>query len=185
MILAKNHQDTLKKTVQALQSGSAVIIPTDTVYGFSGIVPETDSLIRRIKGRAETKPFIQLIAAPEDIHRYTDDNIPSDLLAYWPGPLTIIVNNKCTGSTTAFRCPGDEWLRSVIRQCGAPLYSSSVNRSGCPLLTHVADMETEFGNEVACIVDDGDLPENALPSTIVSVASGSVQVIRQGAISIQ
>ena len=73
-----------------------MIIPTDTVYGFSGIVDSsehfnTDAIIRKIKGREEYKPFIQLIAAPEDIVKYTDDVVPKKLLDCWPGPLTIIV----------------------------------------------------------------------------------------------
>lgn len=184
MIVLKEDPETRQKTIEALKNGAAVIIPTDTVYGFSGVVPQTDSVIRKIKGRAETKPFIQLIAAPEDLALYTDDYIPGNLLKYWPGPLTIIVNNKVTGTTTAFRCPGDSWLRSIIKECGVPLYSSSVNRSGCPLLTDVQDMEAEFGSEVPLVVDGGETPKDAQPSTIVSVTDGSVKIIRQGAITL-
>ncbi len=182
MIISKDHPEAQKQIVAALMKGSAVIIPTDTVYGFSGIVPQTDGIIRDIKGRSETKPFIQLIAEPKDLSLYTDDAVPDTLLKYWPGPLTIIVNNKISGTTTAFRCPGDSWLRSIIKECGVPLYSSSVNRSGSPLLTQVSDMEKEFGKEVALIIDGGETPEDAQPSTIVSVTEGTMRVIRQGAI---
>ena len=97
-------------TAEALKNQKIVIIPTDTVYGFSGIVGGscgssgscvtdvcgvcdargTDSEIRRIKGREAYKPFIQLIAAPEDIKLITDDPIPEELFSLWPGALTII-----------------------------------------------------------------------------------------------
>ena len=68
------------KNVQSLCSGllkneKVIILPTDTVYGFSGIIEKTDSEIRKIKGRAETKPFIVLIAFPGDINEITDDEI--------------------------------------------------------------------------------------------------------------
>lgn len=244
----KSDSESVRKTAEALKSNKIVIIPTDTVYGFSGIVnscPQdragsardsdccgnsdaavganggasccdsgTDAEIRRIKGREAYKPFIQLIAAPEDIKLITDDPIPDELFSLWPGALTIIVNDKRAGAafgageasrvgeavdsagsgsasdcaekpktTVAVRCPGDAWLREVIRETGAPIYSTSVNRSGKPVLSDIADIVAEFGKEVELIIDDGD-KRNALPSTIVSVANGKCTVLRQGSVII-
>jgi len=222
----KSDSESVRKTAEALKSNKIVIIPTDTVYGFSGIVSScpqnragpvrdsdccgnsdaavgandvasccdsgTDAEIRRIKGREAYKPFIQLIAAPEDIKLITDDSIPDELFSLWPGALTIIVNDKRAGAsecaekpktTVAVRCPGDAWLRKVIRETGAPIYSTSVNRSGKPVLSDIADIVAEFGKEVELIIDDGD-KRNALPSTIVSVANGKCTVLRQGSVII-
>ena len=112
----KSDFDSIKKCADSLKNAQVVIIPTDTVYGFSAIVDDeskTKEKIQKIKGRGDEKPFIQLISSPEDIKKYTDDEIPSNLLDYWPGPLTIIVNDKRINSTTAFRCPADEWLRKL------------------------------------------------------------------------
>ena len=50
-----------------IKGGGVCVLPTDTVYGFSGIVPQSQSRIYSIKGRDEGKPFIQLIAKPEDL----------------------------------------------------------------------------------------------------------------------
>lgn len=168
---------------QKLRDKKIVIIPTDTVYGFSGLVPDTDEIIRKIKGREETKPFIQLIGNPSDIYNYTNDDIPAQLLDYWPGPLTIIVNDKMGKTTTAFRCPGDLWLRDVINIVGAPVFSTSVNRSGMSIIHDVVDMEKEFGSEVDCIIDGGTM-EDGLPSTLVDISKGIISVLRQGAIQI-
>src|SRR5574344_1869844 len=96
----KIDEDSVIITTQCLKNGGVAILPTDTVYGFSGIVDlkssgsqfKTDFQIRAIKGRAETKPLIQLISKPSDIYLYTDDKIPETLLQKWPGALTIIVN---------------------------------------------------------------------------------------------
>ena len=178
-IVAKSAADSVKRTVQVLKNGGVVIIPTDTVYGFSGSVAcATDNRIRKIKGREETKPFIQLIARPEDLQLYTNDTVPPELLSKWPGALTIIVNNK-QGGTTAYRCPGDEWLREVIKECSAPIYSTSVNRSGQPVLDEEAAIINEFTNEVDLIIKDGD-KKGAKPSTLVSVVDGSIKILRQG-----
>ncbi|MBP5157675.1 MAG: L-threonylcarbamoyladenylate synthase [Treponema sp.] len=196
MTIEKNSPFSAKETADCLASGKIAIVPTDTVYGFSGIVDlkadgkkNCDCLIRKIKGRGEDKPFIQLIASPEEIWNYTDDRISEELLALWPGPLTIIVHVKEDSpqdtelTAIAFRCPGDKWLRDVIRRTGRPIYSSSVNRSGSPVLSTIADIEKEFAAEVSLIVRDGD-KRGSLPSTIVSVEDGIVKVIRQGAMQL-
>ncbi len=181
MILSKHDSNCLREVSKALLSGNVVIIPTDTVYGFSGIVPSSDAKIRLIKGRDEVKPFIQLIASPEDIEKYSSTEIPKEVAKHMPGPLTVIVKNKHDDQTTAFRCPDDPWLQSLITLCGAPLYSTSTNRSGCPILFDINEMDREFSSEVFCIVDgELDNNENALPSTIVDISKGKIKVIRQG-----
>ncbi len=181
-IISKADPASATRTAQVLKAGGIVIIPTDTVYGFSGIVGQTQEKIRAIKGRAETKPFIQLIATPQELANYTDDHVPDELLQKWPGALTIIVNDK-RGGTTAFRCPGDSWLRSIIAQCGSPIYSTSVNRSGHPVLDTEHQIITEFAPQVSLIVTDGN-KKGALPSTIVSVTTGQIQILRQGEVQV-
>lgn len=189
MRLQKSDPCSIELCAAALLRGEVLIIPTDTVYGFSGIVPESEERIRRIKGRDETKPFIQLLADPEDLALYSDSLLPPVIRALMPGALTVIVKNserslsaECAG-TTAFRCPDDDWLRALIRKCGKPLYSTSVNRSGFPVLTDIDMMEKEFGTEVFYITDGGE-KKDVLPSTIVDLSGGTPKIIRQGAVRI-
>jgi len=195
MTINKSYADSAEQTAKILKKGGIVIIPTDTVYGFSGIVDcsttdsnfSTDCKIRSIKGRSETKPLIQLIAKPEDIKLYTEDSIPDVILEKWPGALTVIVHIKEDAPLSenaklpaiAFRCPGDEWLRKVISLCAAPVYSTSVNRSGQPVLDTEVAIAEEFSNEVDLIVNDGD-KKGALPSTLISIENGQIKVLRQG-----
>lgn len=190
MICNKSDEKSIDLCIDYIKNGKILIIPTDTVYGFSGIVSpdyKCDKIIRRIKGRAETKPFIQLIGSPEEIFKYTDDKIPQELLNYWPGPLTIIAKDKriknSTNNTTAFRCPGDYWLRKIILSCNQPIYSTSVNRSGFPVLETAKEIVSEFSKEVDLIILDGD-KQNALPSTIVKIENNKTVVLRQGAVKI-
>ena len=196
MTCSKSDGKSLELASSCLSSGGIAILPTDTVYGFSGIVDlkgrnafGTDGRIRRIKGRDEGKPLIQLISSPLDISAYTDDRIPEQLLEKWPGPLTVIVNVSGKSpyadpiGTVALRCPGDPWLRAVIESVGAPIYSTSVNRSGFPVLDRIQAIEAEFGKDADLIVSDGDKTD-AVPSTIVSVTDGSIKVLRQGAVTI-
>lgn len=185
MMCLKSDNDSIKIASEYLKNQKVVILPTDTVYGFSGLVGKTDARIREIKGREETKPFIQLISSPSQISLITDDKIPQKLLDYWPGPLTIIVKDKPDSSKTiAVRCPGDQWLRSVIEKCGGPIYSTSVNRSGSPVLEKIADIKNEFEKEVDLIVDNGN-SKSGVPSTIVALTQdGGYKVIRTGAVQL-
>ncbi|MBR0495740.1 MAG: L-threonylcarbamoyladenylate synthase [Treponema sp.] len=193
MICRKCDNESAQIAIDYLRRGKVVVLPTDTVYGFSGIVDgrhysfHTFEKICSIKNRAEGKNFIQLIAKPEDVKKYTRDVIPDYLLEKWPGPLSIIVHTFAEDGnfeTTAFRCPGDEWLRKVIAGCGAPIYSTSVNRSGEDVLDNIKQIKDEFGKEVELIIDDGD-KKGGVPSTIVAIEeNGEVKVIRQGAVKI-
>ncbi len=193
MICRKSDEESVQIAIDYIRRGKVVVLPTDTVYGFSGIVDgriysyQTNQKIFDIKGRNENKPLIQLISAPSDLKKYTRDVVPDNLLAKWPGPLTIIVHTFAADgnfNTTAFRCPGDEWLRKVIAGCGAPIYSTSVNRSGLPVLDNIKQIKEEFGKDVDLIVDDGD-KKGGVPSTIVSIdEAGDVKIVRQGIVTI-
>lgn len=183
MICRKSDSQSIELCSKLLREEKIIIIPTDTVYGFSGIINKTDSKIRSIKGRSENKPFIVLISKPEEINSISAKELPPGLLNYWPGALTVIVPAKDNpDSTIAVRCPGDEWLRNVISLAGSPVYSTSVNRSRLPVLNLIEEIKREFENEVSLIVDDGD-KIGALPSTIVRFDNG-ISIVRQGSVII-
>ncbi len=185
MILSKSDPESVQIVCDALIKRQVVIIPTDTVYGFSGIVPHTDTLIRKIKGREEVKPFIQLVASPADIAKYSSTVIPNRILQHMPGPVTVIVNDNDGTGTTAYRCPSDAWLQKILTLCNTPLYSTSTNRSGKEILFDVNKMEKEFGSEVFCIVDaQSSITSDNTPSTIVDLCNNEIRIVRQGSLQI-
>ncbi|ULQ60005.1 Sua5/YciO/YrdC/YwlC family protein [Brucepastera parasyntrophica] len=182
MIILKNSSDSAETAAAFLKAGKLVILPADTMYGFSGTVPGSEQLIIAAKGRDEGKPFIQLLAHPEDIFHYTDNIIPAGLLNMWPAALTLIIRNK-TGGTTAFRCPDCAWLREVIEKTGTPIYSTSVNRSGESPLHAIGEIIAEFSDVADLIVDDGDYRFPAA-STIVDITGEKYRILRQGDVTV-
>jgi len=184
VLIRKDDPDSIDVVVENLRNRDVVIIPSDTIYGFSGLAPWTEDSIKNIKGRDENKPFIQLISEPDDIFKFTDIEIPKKLLAYWPGPVTLIVPLKDDPSKSiGFRCPDDDWLRQIISKAGFPIYSTSVNYSGSPAISEIDEIVSEFESQVACIVDDGDR-KNSKPSTIVIIGEKGISVLRQGDVKI-
>lgn len=178
MILKKEDANSADRVATYLKKTALIVLPTDTIYGFSAIVPIGAGKIVRAKGRDEGKPFIQLLAKPEDLYNYLVGEINPKLLSLWPGPVTFIVKTTAD-TTTAFRCPADEWLREVLERTGSPVYSTSVNHAGKPAITSIQKIIQEFGTIADCIVDGGDLPSGSV-STIVDTLRGSV--LRQGGV---
>lgn len=170
-------------TTIALKLNKICILPTDTVYGFSGKILSTKEKLQKIKGRGDNKPFIYLIGKPEDIFNYTDMTISKKILKLWPGQLTIIVKEKKSDNTIAFRCPEDDWLRKVINKCGFAIYSTSVNRTSENILENISDMEKEFEKEVDLLVDNNKL--HGIPSTILDLSGEKPRIVRQGQVHIE
>ena len=94
MVILKKDPKSLEIAASVLKKGEIIIVPTDTVYGFSGIMPFTKEKIIKIKKREAEKSFIGLIEKPQDIYKYTDTPVPEILLKLWPAPLSIIVRDK-------------------------------------------------------------------------------------------
>lgn len=188
-IISREEAFSEKIVAECILKGGVCVIPTDTVYGFSGIVPWSKNKIQTIKGRDEGKPFIQLIADPNEIYNYTSLSISSRLFSLWPGALTLVVpvsKGDNAGSTIAFRCPGDAWLRKVVELVGSPIYSTSVNRSGQPVMYKLQSICDEFLGEVDLIVDgDKIIAPDAKASTLVELTDdGQCKVLRQGSVTI-
>lgn len=196
MTLQKSDTNTKAKVIEVLKAGGVCVLPTDTVYGFSSVCDikgekalHTAQKIRQIKFRDKAKPFIHLLASPEDVMRYSAQSIPAKLLALWPGSLTIIVPIKedilldTSINTAAFRCPKDDWLRQIIEASNRPLYSTSVNISGQKPCETIKDIEKNFSLKVDLIVDSGDAI-GKLPSTIVSLHGENIMLLRQGSVKI-
>ena len=188
-IISREEAFSEKIVAECILKGGVCVIPTDTVYGFSGIVPWSKNKIQTIKGRDEGKPFIQLIDDPNEIYNYTSLSIPSRLFSLWPGALTLVVpvsKGDNAGSTIAFRCPGDAWLRKVVELVGSPIYSTSVNRSGQPVMYKLQSICDEFLGEVDLVVDgDKIIAPDAKASTLVELTDdGQCKVLRQGSVTI-
>jgi L-threonylcarbamoyladenylate synthase len=165
-----------------LAAGGIAIIACDTIYGLVGRVPAAEARLREIKGRGETRPFLQLISDPEWVTRFSPAAVPPGLSRHWPGPLTIILPAR-TGGTVALRVPDSPFLRDLIRVLGVPLYSTSVNTSGTPALWRISEIRESFESLVDIILDSGDLPEG-VASTIVDATTTPCRVIREGAAAV-
>lgn len=185
MILQKQEKNCIAITSSFILKNEVVIIPTDTVYGFSGLF-FAESALLNIKKRDKSKKLIYLIDRIDLALNYIDASFYSKkeldfLLSLWPGPLTIIFKSK-SESTIALRCPKDEWLNSLLSRVGCPIFSTSVNISGKPPMQEIESIKKAFQKDVSLIVNAGSIKGET--STIFDASERPFKVLRHGSYDI-
>ena len=172
-----------------LRRRGIVVMRTDTVYGLHGVAPDTGQRLADLKGRAEAKQMLVLVADADGAEALTGVAPPPALAALWPGPLTIVLpvlaraGHRFTVTTLGVRVPGDPALRAIVAEVGEPIYSTSANRAGAPPLHHRDALQRAFGAAADLLVYDGP-PAAAQPSTVVDATVSPPRVVRAGAIAI-
>ena len=78
------------KVCDTIAVGGIAIIPTDTVYGISALMDDSNKKrIERIKDRDPNKNFIVLATLSKAKHIF-GKNLSSDVYGLWPAPLSVI-----------------------------------------------------------------------------------------------
>ena len=179
----------LERSLHCLeQPGGVILVPTETVYGL--VCDWHDNVAReriyRLKHRSENKPLAMFADSAEMAERFgvqLNDDARKLLNKFSPGPITVIAPGSGDYPTVGVRIPDHDFILQLLRKRRRPLASTSANASGMPNVLSVAEALTQLDGKVDMAVDGGTLQENALASTVVSVCSGTVQILRQGPVS--
>lgn len=187
---------SLALAVQVLRNGGVVAFPTDTVYGIGALVslPEAVKRIFVAKGRPTEKAIPVLLA---DFHQLAlvAADIPDLALrladAFWPGGLTMVLPRAPSvspvvtagGSTIAVRIPNHPVALELIRRAGAPLATTSANRSGFPSPKTASEVVQQLAGWIEVILDGGPVP-GGVESTVLDLTGPQPVVLRKGAVPI-
>ncbi len=177
--------NSLKRAAECLCAGELIILPTDTVYGLAAHVNQPEIALYEAKGRPADKPIPLLVA---------DATVPSQMgaefppaaealaKAFWPGPLTLVlrVNDRFEG----FRVPDHADIRHLAQLCGGALRVTSANQSGEAPATTAEEALQPLAEHVSLALDGGPSPLGEA-STVVKVSHEKLEVLREGAISIE
>jgi L-threonylcarbamoyladenylate synthase len=178
-----------------IRAGGIVAFPTDTVYGLA-VDPRSASAVQALfdlKGRDARSALPLISDSMEAVLRACGTmDVRSARLAraYWPGPLSIVLDapsdvvpdvHAGTG-TVAVRVPAHRVARAFAEACGGLVTATSANPSGHPPAASAAALEPIARDARVFVVDAGPAPGGA-PSTIVDVRRGDPRVIREGAIA--
>ena len=193
--LDEKARDNLKRAGKIIRDGGLVAFPTETVYGLGGdaLNPMSSKKIYAAKGRPSDNPLIVHVANMDDLAAIVQE-VPDAARkladAFWPGPLTMIMNKnekvpyETTGGldTVAIRMPNNEIALELIRQSGGYIAAPSANTSGRPSPTVARYCVEDLSGKIEMIIDGGQVGIG-LESTIVDLTSQVPMILRPGYIT--
>ena len=190
---------SISLAVGVLRAGGLVAMPTETVYGLAADAsdPQAVSRVFAAKGRPLGHPLIVHIGAGASLADWTR-HVSDDALrladAFWPGPLTLVLQRHpsvptvVTGGreTVAVRMPAHPVAQRLLESFGGGLAAPSANRFGRVSPTTASDVRADLGDLVELIIDGGPC-EIGVESTIVDIAGGEetrrATILRPGGVS--
>jgi L-threonylcarbamoyladenylate synthase len=194
--IVRASQSEIETAVQALRDGELVAFPTETVYGL-GANAQNPAAVRKIfeaKGRPATHPVIVHLDSPRYLPRWVRE-MPeaATKLAerFWPGPMTLVlprhanVHDVVTGGqdTVAIRVPSHPMAQQLLNAFGGGIAAPSANKYGRLSPTRADHVRDELGDAVRVVLDGGEC-QIGLESTIVSVESSTVRLLRPGSVTL-
>jgi L-threonylcarbamoyladenylate synthase len=174
-----------------LRADGVMAYPTDTFYGL-GVNAFSAAAVAKIyalKRRDRGKPLSIVVAQARSAARDLPPALEILARAFWPGPLTLVLNAAPAfpaemlgaGGTIALRVPALPWLCDLLGRAGFPLTATSANLSGEGELDDPEAVRRLFKGRTDLIIDGGRTPGGA-PSTIVDLTGGAPRLLRPGAI---
>src|SRR3954471_20233718 len=185
----------IEEACRLILAGQPVAVPTETVYGLAADATDEEAVgrIYEAKGRPSFNPLIvhvRDLAQAEEIASFSDAARVL-ALAWWPGPLTLVLPLK-TGAgiaatvtaglaTIALRCPAHEAMRALLEACGRPLAAPSANASGSISPTRADHVVASLEGRLPFILAGGET-QHGVESTIVAVDESGIRLLRPGPI---
>lgn len=184
-----------EEAADIIRRGGLVAFPTETVYGLGGNALDSEAArkIYAAKGRPSDNPLIVHVSdvnMVEGLSAEVPESARKLMDAFWPGPLTIIleasekVPRQTTGGlkTVALRMPNNPVALELIRRTKLPIAAPSANASGRPSPTKAEHVASDLSGRIDMILDGGDV-EIGVESTIVDLTGDIPQILRPGYIT--
>ena len=184
----------IELTVRLLRVGGVAAVPTDTLYGLAADSFNAGAIERvfAVKERPDGLALPVLLAGLQQLEmvsRHVPEEATVLAEAYWPGPLTLIVEkaemvpSRLTAGqdTVAVRVPAHPVPRELARRLKRPITGTSANISGAPNPQSMAELRDQIGGKVDCVVECGPAPAGTA-STIIDLTEGGPKLIREGAV---
>jgi len=175
--------------VELIHGGAVGVLPTDTVYGLVALAGDEQAATRLYALKNRVKNPGPIIAA--NIDQLIELGISRRYLKaveqFWPNPISIEIPHELTylhqgTGRQAFRIVSDGQVASLLKKTG-PLLTSSANKPGDKTAPTIKKAEKYFGDQVDFYVEGGDLSKREA-STLIRIVDDAVEVVRQGAVTI-
>ena len=180
-----------------LLAGALVAFPTETVYGLgadaTSATPPSPAIFAA-KGRPHFNPLIchYTDAASAFAHVTASATAQALAAAFWPGPLTLVLERRITCpvallagaglDTLAVRVPAHPVAQALLAAIGRPVAAPSANRSGSVSPTSADHVLDSLGGRIAAVVDGGPC-RVGVESTVLDLSGSAPFLLRPGGIT--
>jgi tRNA threonylcarbamoyl adenosine modification protein (Sua5/YciO/YrdC/YwlC family) len=187
-------EQKIRLIADLLDRGGIVVYPTDTVYAVGCALNNKRGIekLAKFKGLKVKKANFSLIF--DDLSLLADYTKRIDRPTYkilnknLPGPFTFILEAstqipklfESNKKTVGIRIPNNNIIRQIVRELKQPIVTSSIHDEDT-LIEYSTDPSIILGNweDKVDAVIDGGYGLN-IPSTVVDLSQGEIDIIRQG-----
>lgn len=180
----------IERSIAYLKRGEVILYPTDTVWGLGCDARNIKAIakIYRIKERDRNKPMLCMVSDLEMLKQYV--KVRPEVAAYLKKttrPTTVIYpeakglpsNLLAADDSIAIRIVNDPFCTPLIKAFGAPIVSTSANRSQHPNPSSFEEIEDSILERVDYIVNLQSKKKIEPPSRLVKIAQdGSIIILR-------
>lgn len=186
------YQQDLQEAVKCLKNGGIILYPTDTIWGIGCDARNAKAVERifRLKKRLDSKSMLVLVNNEAAMERIADDipDVAWELIEAAVNPLTLILDGAkgvdslliANDGSLGIRITKEKFSNELCRRLGAPLVSTSANRSGENPPLNFQKISPEIIEGVDYVVkyrQNDNTPSQ--PSNIIKLGKGGeVRVIR-------
>ncbi len=184
----------LKQVVDVLNTGGVIAYPTDSGYALGTALGNKDGLerIKKIRNLSKHHDFTLMMRNLSHIGEYAklDNNAFRLLKKILPGAYTFILQGTSDvpkrllhpkKKTIGLRIPAHSVVQAILELLETPLMSVSLILEGYEFYD-INDVREALENKVDIIIDGGYCPPE--PTTVIDLSSGDIDIIRQGAGSV-
>ena len=195
--------DHIGAAVDWVRGGGLLAYPTETVWGLGADACSVAAIdrLRGWKGQRESAPISILIADPDALERlgFEFNDLARRLAAaFWPGPLTLVLNCRGRFAPGVSRHDGAVGVRCSSHPIGAalarrlaeagigPITSTSLNRSGAAPAVRLEQAHEVCGADPESprlLAVEGAKAGGDGESTVIDTTGPELVVLRWGALA--
>jgi len=203
MFVPVRNDDPFGAAVDWISDGGLLAYPTETVWGLGADAKSVAAIerLRGWKGRPDSAPLSILVATPDALEPLgfeLNDLARRLAAAFWPGPLTLVMN--CHGrfapgvsrhdGAVGVRCSSHPISAALARRLAAegvgPITSTSLNRSGTAAAATIDQVREVCGagpeNPRLLAVEGAEAGGDG-ESTVIDTTGQELVVLRWGALA--
>ncbi len=201
LTIKDSDQNAVEIACKFLREGKIISFATETVYGLACDAANEVAVenLYSLKKRDHTKAiaiFLKDFAIAKEIFEFDEysKKIAQDFL---PGPLTLVLKKKNLSKIKfaknlnlnddiflAFRISDNNFVKKLVKNYEGIMAVTSANISGQNPAVNDYEVEKYFVNsKLDLLIRSGEC-YSKLPSTVVKIIDGKVEILRQGTIII-